>query len=110
MAELDDIERQIAEAQKQFRRGEDARILLQHPLLKEAFEAADKQLRQEMLQVRARDVEMHSELIRRLQTLETIRAYVTDTITTGEMALERLRVLRKQRSWLTRAFEGVSRL
>lgn len=95
--------------EKQRRAKGQAEMELNMPILKAAFAEAARLLREQRLQVRARDVEMHTELIRREQTLEKLKEYFLETIATGEAAVKELEY-RKSLKERIAEFTGVSRL
>lgn len=64
----------------------EAQYILDHPLFKGAFEAARKSLNAQFSDVKAGDTGMHTELVRRWQTLDAIERYFKRTIETGELA------------------------
>lgn len=88
-------------------RGGEASRLMQHPLMKEAFAACEASLLQQMREVKARDKEMHTELVRRLQTLDCIRRYFDRTIADGKAAT---RELTHKRTLRERAQQRLSRI
>lgn len=72
--------------EKEIRRGDDVKRLLENKYLNEAFEAAEKSILEQMEEVSMRDSDMHTRLILARKTLYAIRRYLERTVETGEMA------------------------
>lgn len=66
--------------------GNEARYILEHKQFNRALQAVRDSVIAQMRQVKPRDVEMHSELIRRLQTADAIERALRETIRTGDLA------------------------
>lgn len=67
-------------------RGQDAKQLLQNPVLKEAFESTERQILEQMKQVKPSDERMHTRLIDAYKLLHTIRGHIEKRIQTGQLA------------------------
>lgn len=67
-------------------RGAEARQLLENKYLKEAFDAAEKSILEQMDEVSLRDVDMHTRLILARKTVASVRRYIERVIETGQMA------------------------
>lgn len=67
-------------------RGVEARQVLNNKYLKEAFEAAEKSILDQMDEVSMRDVDMHTRLIIARKTVQAVRRYIERTVETGEIA------------------------
>lgn len=79
------------ELEQEIRRGDEADRLIKHPLLKEAWEAAEKSILEQMDEVSMRDTDMHTRLILARKTLNGVKRYIERVIDTGEMAKLQLR-------------------
>lgn len=67
-------------------RGAAAKNLLENKYLKEAFEAAEKSVLEQMDEVSLRDTDMHTKLIIARKTVHSVRRYIERVIQTGEVA------------------------
>jgi len=67
-------------------RGAEAKQLLENKFLKEAFDAAEKSILDQMDEVNIRDVDMHTRLILARKTVASVRRYIERVIETGQMA------------------------
>lgn len=67
-------------------RGAEARQLLENKFLREAFDAAEKSILDQMDEVSLRDVDMHTRLILARKTVASVRRYIERVIETGQMA------------------------
>lgn len=67
-------------------RGNEARYILENEVFKDAFEMVEASIINQMREVKSRDTEMHSELIRRLQTMKAIQRALVQTMETGKLA------------------------
>ena len=67
-------------------KGAEARQLLENKFLKEAFDAAEKSILDQMDEVNLRDVDMHTRLIMARKTVASVRRYIERVIETGQMA------------------------
>lgn len=67
-------------------RGTEARQILNNKYLKEAFEAAEKSILDQMDEVSLRDDDMHTKLIIARKTVSAIRRYIERVVETGEVA------------------------
>lgn len=76
-------------------RAAEAAQLLENPFFKQAFEAAEQSILDQMDEVTMRDVEMHTRLILARQTLTAVKAYLHRVIQTGEMAKMQLTAKKK---------------
>lgn len=72
--------------EKELRDGNEVRRLLEHPFLKEAFEAVQSSILEQMREVKLRDSEMHTRLITALQVSDSVRKYLQRIVETGEIA------------------------
>lgn len=70
--------------------------LLENKFLKEAFDAAESSILEQMDEVSARDVEMHTRLILARQSMNSIKAYLYRVIETGELAKLQLAQAKKR--------------
>ena len=68
------------------RRGEEARQLLSHPLLSEAFEVIEKEVTQAWQNSPARDVEGREKLWLQLKMLHRLRGQLETVMETGKVA------------------------
>lgn len=68
------------------RRGEEARQLLEHPLLIEAFEVIEKEVTEQWQTSPARDVEGREKLWLSLKLLQRVRKQLEHVIETGQVA------------------------
>lgn len=66
--------------------GSEAKYILNHPQFNGAFVAVRNSVISQMRQVKPRDREMHSELIRRLQTVDAVEKALREVIRTGDQA------------------------
>lgn len=71
---------------EEIRRAEEARRLLEEPLLKEAFEAVEGTLLAEIRRVDVGAMEKQRDLIVSLQLLHKVRAYISSVVETGNLA------------------------
>jgi hypothetical protein len=67
-------------------RGAAAKQLLDNKYLKEAFEAAEKSILDQMDEVSLRDTDMHTRLIVARKTVHSIRRYIERFVETGNIA------------------------
>jgi len=72
--------------EQELRDGNEVRRLLEHPFLKEAFEAAEASILDQMDEVSLRDQDMHTRLIMARKTLHAVRKYLQRVVETGEIA------------------------
>jgi len=72
--------------EQEVRAGDEVKRLLEHPYLKEAFEAAENSILEQMDEVKLRDTEMHTRLIMAKQTLGAVKRYLSRIVETGEIA------------------------
>lgn len=88
--------------------GSEARYILEHKQFRDAFTAVRQSIISQMQDVKPRDTDMHSELIRRLQTLDAVERALRKVIATGDLAkaeIERERTLAEHaRERLNRVF------
>lgn len=77
------------------RRGEEARQLLEHPLLVEAFESIEKEVTEQWQNSPARDVEGREKLWLTLKLLHRLKGQLTQVVETGKVAEATL----AQRAW-----------
>ena len=68
------------------RRGEQAVALLNHPLLREAFDKIKSELTDAWISSPARDVEGRESLYLSLKLLNQVESHMTSVINTGKMA------------------------
>lgn len=74
---------QLEQEQK---RGKEASQVLNNKYLKEAFEAAEKSVLEQMDEVSLRDSEMHTRLIIARKTVNAVKRYIERVVETGEIA------------------------
>lgn len=67
-------------------RAAEAAQLLENPLFKQAFDAAEKSILDQMDEVKMRDVEMHTRLILAWQVLGIVKGEIARFVNTGDMA------------------------
>ncbi len=67
-------------------RGEEAKNLLANPLFKDAFAVTERQILDQMKQVRPSDERMHTRLIDAYKLLHTLRGHIEVYIQTGRLA------------------------
>jgi hypothetical protein len=67
-------------------RGEEARALLENPLIADAFKAVKDGIMSGMNQSAMTDNEMHTRLVIALQLINQIERQITEHVTTGKMA------------------------
>jgi len=67
-------------------RGVSAQQLLNNKYLKEAFEAAEKSILDQMDEVSLRDSDMHTRLIIARKTVHAIKRYIERVVETGTIA------------------------
>lgn len=67
-------------------RGVAAKQLLNNKYLKEAFEAAERSILDQMDEVSLRDSDMHTKLIIARKTVSSIRRYIERVVETGDVA------------------------
>lgn len=67
-------------------RGESAKHLLANPLFKDAFALTERQILDQMKQVRPSDERMHTRLIDAYKLLHVIRAHIEQHVETGMLA------------------------
>lgn len=91
------------ELEKERRRGEEARQLLNNKLFKEAFDAAHESVLNQMEEVSLRDVEMHTRLIVAKKTIRSVRSYIERIVQTGELAEMQLTDPNVVKTWLKRS-------
>lgn len=68
------------------RRGEQAAALLNHPLLREAFDTIEREFTDAWKTSPSRDVEGRESLWWALKTLEKVQAHLMSVVNTGKMA------------------------
>lgn len=79
-------------------RGRDAEFILNHPVFKDAWMAAEMSLKAQRIRCAMKDAEMHTRLVMADQILESVKKYIENIVTTGKLAelqLERKRPLHK---------------
>lgn len=76
----------MADLQQERIRGADARNLLDNPLLKEAFKAAEDSILEQMDDVSMRDTDMHTRLILARKVLNSVKRYIERVVETGQLA------------------------
>ena len=72
--------------EKERQRAVEAKQLLDNKYFKEAFEATEKSILDQMEEVSLRDKDMHTTLIMARKNLHAIKRHLLRTIETGEMA------------------------
>lgn len=77
-----------------------AKQLLDNKYLKDAFEAADKSILDQMEEVSLRDKDMHTTLIMARKNLHAVQRYLYTMIETGKFAEIQLKQPNKVTSWL----------
>ena len=68
------------------RRGNEAKMLINHDLYKEAWQAYADALTSKRRQIPMKDTEMHTRLILAEQVMHAVKGWFEDTVTTGKMA------------------------
>lgn len=86
-------------------RGNEARFILEHEVFRDAFSMIESSILSQMREVKPRDREMHSELIRRYQTLQAVKRVLVQTMETGKLADRELKV----KASPLRVFDGLRR-
>jgi hypothetical protein len=86
-------------------RGNEARFILEHEVFRDAFSMIESSILSQMREVKPRDREMHSELIRRYQTLQAVKRALVQTLETGKLAEREL----QHKSPLLRAVGSLTR-
>jgi hypothetical protein len=87
-------------------RGNEARYILDHEVFRDAFKQIEDSIISQMREVKPRDKEMHTELIRRYQTLQAFKRAFVQTMETGKLADKEIKS-RKPR--VLQAVEGLLR-
>jgi hypothetical protein len=95
---------QDARLQQELTRSQQAQDLIDHPLMKEAFETIRQTYLKEWENSPARDSEAREKIWTYLKQLEAVKGHLLQTIETGKMA--RIEVERK--SLLQRTMDGVT--
>lgn len=75
----------------EIKRGGEAKLVLDHPLLKEAVDGVRKSLESQRNRASAKDTELHTKLILTEQCLNALEHALRSMITTGEMAQVKLK-------------------
>lgn len=79
-------------------RGEEAKQLLENKIFREAIEAAEKSVLDQMDQVSMRDTEMHTRLILARRTVQAIRKYIEKAVQDGKYAVLELNAREKRKT------------
>lgn len=88
--------------QDEVRKADEAKQLLNHPLFKEAFESTERQILDQMKQVRPSDERMHTRLIDAYKLLHTLKGHLEQHIETGMLAALQLEEKSKIRRFIGR--------
>ena len=104
----EDIEAYIRELTNRQIAGNEAKATLDK--LEPAFKAAEQFLVDQARQAKPLDKEAHTEIVRRLQTLDAVRSYFVTTLETGKAATQELEFQKKSLAKRAAEFMGVSRL
>jgi hypothetical protein len=72
-------------------RGAEAKQLLDNKYLKEAWDAAERSILDQMDEVNLRDTDMHTKLIMARKVLTSVKKYLERMVQTGEMATLQLK-------------------
>ena len=70
----------------EIQRGRDAELLLQHPLLQEAFEVIEREVTEQWQNSPARDVDGREKLWLTLKLLKQVRHQIVSVVETGQVA------------------------
>jgi hypothetical protein len=83
---------------KEIQRGNDAKRVLDEPLLKEAFEAVEAALIAEIRRVDIGNAAKQQNLVTCIQLLGKVRGYIESVVNTGQMAA----IAEEQKGWADR--------
>ena len=72
---------------EEIRRGQEAELLMQNPLIVEAFASVESRLIDALRQADLRDRDMEHEIVRSLQIVGKVKGHFRDVIATGKMAV-----------------------
>lgn len=86
----------------------EAKFIIENPAFQNAFGAVRDSIVSQMKSVKPRDVEMHSELIRRLQTIDSVERALKMTIQLGKDEQSRREVAAKELNYKESLFDRVT--